>query len=557
MPWLLLALGVLLAGAYAALAVRAGDGVPAGASVAGVDIGEMGTESAEQRLQDVLGSRASRPIRVTAAGESAAYDARTAGLRLDVPASVLSAGGGHSFWPTRLWLYYTGGHDHDAVTHQDRSRVVATAKQVQRLVDKPDVEGRITFGRVRAVSHAAQDGRRVELDQAEQALRHGFLRSGVSRVDYEVVEPDVDNDAVRSAMRDFATPATSGPVGLGLKGQRVLAAPERFTPTISMVPDGGDLVPRVDVSALLAALEPAMARLDGTPRPARIEIAGGRPVVVPSAPGTTFDRDDLRSTFLDLLTKKGADRSGSVDTVRGPPSFTTADARRMRVTERISSTSTPFGYADFRNTNIARAADLLDNTIVRPGQTFSLARTIGRPDRANGFTPGLEIVGGVFRADAGAGLSQVSSTLYDAAFVAGLKDAGHAVTSVHTGRYPLGREASFDYGKDDLRFTNDTRYGVLVTAAASPSSQSRDGSLSVELWSTRAWNVTIRTGKRYDRRPSKVLHRTGASCGAVVGQPGFKVDVTRVFRKPGRQAVDHRTKTTTVYPAANSVVCDP
>ncbi len=556
--WALLAVAVLLVVGYAGLALKAGDTVPADASVAGVDIGGMHTAAAERKLRHVLGSRAARPIRVAAADKKASYSAASAGLSLDVPDSVLNVGGGHSYWPGRLWRYYTGGHDHDAVTHQQRSRFLAVSKRVVTLVSEPDVEGRVTFERGRAISHAARNGRRISLEQAGEALTHGFLRSTVSRPDYDVVEPDIDNDAVSSAMRDFARPATSGPVTLELKGQKLLTSPDQFTPAVTMVPDGDQLTAQLDVAELLAAIEPAMDRLDGTPRPARIEIQAGRPVVVPSAPGTTFDRGDLRDKFLDLLTKKKAgDRTASVDTVQGPPSFDTAAARSMKVSARVASTTTRFGYADYRNTNIARAADLLDGTIVRPGRTFSLARTIGRPDRANGFTPGLEITGGVFKADAGAGLSQVASTLFSSTFEAGLKDAGHEVTSVYTGRYPLGREASFEYGKDDLRFTDNTKYGVLITAAASASSQSGDGSLRIELWSTKAWDVTLRTGKRHDRRPPRVVHKTGAACGAAIGYPGFSVDVTRVFRKPGRKSVDHRQTTTTVYLPSNSVVCDP
>ena len=87
---------------------------------------------------------------------------------------------------------------------------------------------------------------------------------------------------------------------------------------------------------------------------------------------------------------------------------------------------------------------------------------------------------------------QLATTTYNAMFFAGLKDVEHEAHTVYSARFPKGRVATVDYGKSDLRFTNDSPYGVLITARVTPSSQSREGTVTVSMWSTKRWVVTAR-----------------------------------------------------------------
>ena len=119
---MLLALVLLLGGGYAAAYVVAGDKVPRGTTIAGVDVG--GRTQAEA----VAGARgracpSGRPRRSrspsTATTEE--VDPEQAGLAVDYAASVEAAGGEESWEPGRLWDYYTGGDDLDAVVTVDET----------------------------------------------------------------------------------------------------------------------------------------------------------------------------------------------------------------------------------------------------------------------------------------------------------------------------------------------------------------------------------------------------------------------------------------------------
>ncbi|RLV50822.1 hypothetical protein D9V37_02370 [Nocardioides mangrovicus] len=551
-----LAIGVwiFVVAGYVTLCLLAGDKVPAGTSVAGVEIGGLHATAAESRLREQLAPRFDRAVPVSGAGvvETTVVPSK-AGVDLDVAETVRTAGGGRSFWPSRLWHYYVGGDHRPARLQVSRTRLDAQVTALAALLDKKTVEGSIGFSAGKPVAVTPEAGRRLDRTATARLLTR--VPAGAVRLPYRTLPPTVTAAAVARAMSSFATPATSGPVQLVLGRHAVTAPATLFTKALALRAQGRQLVPVLDVDTLLTALEPLMTTVAGAPQSASFTISGGRPRVVPSKVGTTFDRDDLKQKFLDAVVRPVGQRRVAVKGVDAQPAFTTADARGLGIRRQVATLTTGFGYADYRNTNIARGVELLDGTVLKPGETFSFDHAIGPPTKDRGFTPGYELVRGVFTADSGAGLSQLATTLYAAAYRLGLKDAGHTNGAVHNDRLPLGLEVGVDYGKRDLRFTDDTRYGLLVTAAMTPSSPAGDGSLTVTLWSTKAWDVTTQVGRPYATVQPKVRHRKGADCSAVVGSAGYSVDVVRVFRKPGSSTVDHRDKTTTLYPPQNAVIC--
>ncbi len=140
-------------------------------------------------------------------------------------------------------------------------------------------------------------------------------------------------------------------------------------------------------------------------------------------------------------------------------------------------------------------------------------------------------------------------------FFAGLQDVEHTPTRVHGQGGPVGRETTVVWPSTDLRFIDDSRYGVLVTASVRKATPRRQGSVTVSMWSTKRWDVTARTGPRTQvRRPAVRYVRTGA-CQPVAGTPGFGVDVVRVFRAPGSGRVVRTQTFHTDYQAGDAVRC--
>jgi len=230
-------------------------------------------------------------------------------------------------------------------------------------------------------------------------------------------------------------------------------------------------------------------------------------------------------------------------------------AEALGVKERISSFKTYYPYAPYRVTNIGRAAELIHLSVVLPGETWSLNQTVGERTAANGFVKGYIIKDGRFAEDLGGGVSQLATTTFNAMFFAGLKDIEHKPHSFYIDRYPVGREATVAWPYVDLQFQNDTDHGVLVQAYITPSTPSRSGAITVKMWSTKTWDISSRKSDRYAFTEPPTRYLDAPDCQASSGAPGFQVDVTRIFRRPGSVETVRTEKFHTVYNPEPRLIC--
>ncbi|HET6667666.1 MAG TPA: VanW family protein [Intrasporangium sp.] len=554
--FLLLGLVVLFGAGYAAAHIVAGDNVPRGTTIAGVEVGGRSQEEAVVALQRGLSERSTAPIPVSVDGATAgSVDPETAGLAVDYAASVEAAGGGRSWAPDRLWDYFTGGEDLDPVVTVDEAAMTDAVDELIEVHGRSPRDGDVVFddGRVDVVEPRL--GESVDADEARAALEAAYLQETTAELTSVSAQPDVDGSDVAEALEGFANPALSAPVTLVFDRTRVRLGPSEFAPALSMKARRGELVPDLDEDELLRLVERGMSK-SGTPVDATVRIVDGRPRVIPDKPGVRFRPDDVERTFLRLLRKPTDKREAAVDAKVARADFRTADARKLGIREQVSAFTTYFPHAAYRNTNIGRAAALVDGTILKPGETFSLNDTVGERTRANGFTEGFIIEDGVYKEDLGGGVSQMATTTFNAMFFAGLEDIEHQTHSFYIDRYPVGREATVAWGSVDLRFRNDTPYGVLITAAVTPSTPSSQGVVTVRMWSTDYWDITASTSDRYDFTPEKTRRLDGEDCVPNDGYSGFDVDVTRHFRRAGQSELHHDEQFHTTYVPSDTVICE-
>ena len=164
--------------------------------------------------------------------------------------------------------------------------------------------------------------------------------------------------------------------------------------------------------------------------------------------------------------------------------------------------------------NIHRIADLVRGQVILPNSRLSINTLVGRRTTARGFVNAPVIEDGKFAEDIGGGVSQFATTLFNAAFLAGLNIPSYQSHSIYISRYPYGREATLNYPQPDLIIENKTPYGVLV-------------------WPTYT-STTI----------AVTLYSTKYSPGVQVGQGQSKSGVCTLVRSdaradvPGRQEVD-------------------
>ena len=550
---LLVFVGALLA-AFAGLYVTAyavtGSGVPRGTEVLGVDIGGLTTREAEAKLEKELPSVTTRTVTVTAGGQAFELDASKSGLSVDAKETVARAGT-RSLAPAELLPALFGATERlQPVLAVDEVALAEAVERIAAEVDKKGREGKIRFVDGAAKATKGREGRTLDVAGTTAALRQAY-QSGASDVTAPVTisVPEIGAGAVETAMREFAQPAMSGPVTINVNGKPVVLTPTRLDEYLTMVPAEHALRAELDAESLAEDLSEESKKLVKAPKDATFKFVKNKPKVVPSEVGEEIDPDALVPTLLVALASA---TEWTVDAVLrdAEPELTTETLRALGVKEMISSFRTFYPYAPYRVTNIGRAAELIHNSIVLPGETWSLNQTVGERTADNGFVKGYVINKGRFAEDLGGGVSQSATTVFNAVFFAGLKAVEHHPHSLYISRYPPGREATVAFGAKDLRFENDSPTGVWIRA------KHRVGSLEIQFWGTKQYDkVESITGPRYNTRSPKTIYSTDPKCEPQVPSTGFDIDVQRVFVKDGKEV--RREKFHTSYLPTDKIICGP
>ena len=556
--WLLLGLGLLIGGAYVGAHFAAADKVARGTTVSGVSIGGHPQAEAAQRLQAGLAERVSGPIGATIEGKAVSIDPTAAGISVDYDASVAEAGGERSWDPVRLWHHFTGGEDFEAEVVVDETAFAATLAGLDEEYGAVPREGALGFDGGSITTIKPRVGKALDAASTQDALVAAYLAEDAQTPELTMAQavPAIDEADVAQARDTFANPAVSGSVTLSFDRTSVKLLPQDYTPALSLAPVDGTLVPQLDAAKLANIVKANVVADGGSPVDATVALVGGVPTVIPAKPGVTYDAKQVEAGFLALVAAPDGSRTLSVDAKVAKPDFSTKDARALGIRERVSTFPTYFPYAEYRNVNLGRAAELIDGTVLKPGETFSLNDTVGERTRENGFTEGYVISDGILVSDLGGGVSQIATTTFNAMFFAGLEDVEHKPHSFYIDRYPIGREATVAWGAVDLRFKNDTPYGVLISANVTPSTPTSSGTVVVSMYSTKWWDITTSESERYNITKAKVRRVDTLQCHANEGYGGFDIDVKRNFTPAGANTETRPQENFhTTYTPSDTVIC--
>lgn len=119
-----------------------------------------------------------------------------------------------------------------------------------------------------------------------------------------------------------------------------------------------------------------------------------------------------------------------------------------------------------RKHNIALAAGALDNALIAPQSEFSFNARVGERSAARGYKEAKIIVGGKFTEGVGGGVCQVSTTLFNAVVLAGLRITESHPHSLQVGYVKPSTDAMVNYYFADLRFVNETKNPVYLKTSA-------------------------------------------------------------------------------------------
>ncbi len=117
------------------------------------------------------------------------------------------------------------------------------------------------------------------------------------------------------------------------------------------------------------------------------------------------------------------------------------------------------------NSNMALALSKVNGTILQPGQEFSYNGTTGdSTDPSAGWLPAGGLVGGMSVQVYGGGICQGSTTVYNAALMAGMEIIERDCHAIPSSYCPIGLDATVDYGSIDFRFRNSLKNPVYISS---------------------------------------------------------------------------------------------
>ena len=141
--------------------------------------------------------------------------------------------------------------------------------------------------------------------------------------------------------------------------------------------------------------------------------AGFQPFGVrPAVPGQALKTEDLVAPILAAW--QSTTRTADVPVVATQPELTTEQARATLPKGLISSFTTHFPDNPVRTNNLRVAAARLNGTYVPKGGTLSLNALLGQRTPEKGYQKAQVIYDGRLTYDYGGGISQVSTTLFNA-----------------------------------------------------------------------------------------------------------------------------------------------
>ncbi|BCW98047.1 MAG: hypothetical protein KatS3mg024_0874 [Armatimonadota bacterium] len=220
-------------------------------------------------------------------------------------------------------------------------------------------------------------------------------------------------------------------------------------------------------AALKWVLENSAARRFASPAvDAGISVKAGQLIKTPERVGTAVDVAASLKKATGVLLERPADvLELPIVLRRDLPSVTLADLEPI---DTILATQTTVynSYERDRTHNLKLAARAVDGVILKPGAEFSYNRTVGPRAKSLGFRDAPIFVNGQIEPGTGGGICQISSTLYQAALLAGMQIRQRSHHSMAVRYAPPGLDATVSYGVLDLKFVNPLKNAVYIKVEA-------------------------------------------------------------------------------------------
>lgn len=197
------------------------------------------------------------------------------------------------------------------------------------------------------------------------------------------------------------------------------------------------------------------------PKKAAVNIVNGKVEIIPEKNGYSLD---FEKTFRDACRALSDGRlyveaAGQII----KPDIVAADL--AGINSLLADYTTTFdSSASNRTHNITIASEVINGTLLKPGQIFSLNQTLGPRLSETGYLKAPVYIEEQLTLDIGGGICQVASTLYNAVLMSDLAVIERFPHPRPVNYVTLGRDATIAGDYLDLKFANNTDSPVYLSS---------------------------------------------------------------------------------------------
>jgi vancomycin resistance protein YoaR len=512
--------------------------VAAGVSVEGVNVAGLTAGEAEAKLEATARRYASVPVVFTAADRRFSMRPAALGVEADwAGAAQAAVDRGDAPLPLRglqrLWLRLAGAQV-EPTADVFEAALNERLRRIAAQVDRPAREATLALQGLVPEIVAGQAGRKLDRARAAEtmvAALAGFDRAETS-LPVVVDAPTVTSATLEPVARQLRT-VLSAPVRLTFNGAAFTITPREMVRLLEL-PAGGATQLRIRQDVAARRLDNLARGLARAPRNADYAVRpNGRVRVVPSRPGRELNLAATSAALLQAASRPD-NRTAAIVVAEFEPRLTTADARALGIQRQLASYATLYAGTADRINNLQLAIEILDGARIEPGATWSFNEHVGPRTAERGFRTAPVIMDGKYEEGIGGGVSQVATTVFNAAWEAGIKIEKRHPHALYISRYPDGRDATVNYPDVDLRLRNDTPRWIVIKASYDESGilvrllgggpRRRVESIAGEL--------EVTGPPRTEREPDPTLY-AGDRVVEFAGEPSREIRVERIVYQGG------------------------
>lgn len=546
-------------------------------SILGVNVGGLQPAEAEAAITDHFRAFTDAPVILNFEGRSWRVSGNDLGLVMGVHDSVQQA---YKIGRTRdmmsnvqtIWQTLQQSVAVPVLIVVDEAKAQASVARLASIVDAPAHDPKLHMEGTTLVVKDGKPGRMLLVDETVARIRE-TLSLLVSQQQVTVatreLSPRVSNAAIQAA-RARVVDLISQPVTIKVNNKEFVWSSEDLARMIEIVQQSDkNGIDSYQVFLNPYQIERRMEVIGETtqtiPVYPRVAWNGGDlQIIKAGAPGWRINKHESRDLLVNNVDQ-------GIRTIELNPRYVAVPINKnnlasLGITELVSEGKSDFtGSAPYRVTNIQAGLVLLDGVLIAPGDEFSFDDTIGDIDETNGFVKGYAIVQSRTQLEFGGGICQDSTTVFRAAFWAGLPITerwGHSFYISWYDKYgPTGMDATIFTGGPDLKFLNDTGRWLLMQTYSNP----KTGVASVRLYGTSPKRKVEMTQVIRDRvtAPTAPVYVTDPEqpAGAVKqsdhARDGLTIEIVRTVTEADGTARDPDKYTTRFKPWPNIYVFNP